>query len=86
MRFLSRLGDVVFALLSAIDVVACTLWLSPLYLVGLADKPTGRELISGYVGGAAVNGQRWAQRAERVINRLFWWEPDHCRAVYRRYG
>jgi len=81
-----RLGEVALALLITIDILACTLWLSPLYLVGLADRPTGRELISGYVGGAAINGRLWALRAEAVINWLFWWEPDHCRAVFRRYG
>lgn len=81
-----RLGAVALAWLVLIDCVACTAWLSPLYLVGLADRPSGRQLISAYVGAAAINGRRWGLRAAAVIDRLFWWSPDHCRACFRRYG
>lgn len=49
----ARLGTAVMALLKAIDILACTIWLAPLYVVGLADKPTGRRMISSYIGEAA---------------------------------
>ena len=69
-----------------LDVIACTLWLSPLYLLGLADKPTGRELISSYVGRCAISGAAWALIAEQIIDALFWWDEAHCRATYLKYG
>lgn len=70
------------AVLIMLDVIACTLWLVPLYLLGLADKPTGRQLISGYVGGALVSGWRWAIPAAAVIDALF--GAGHCAGVYTR--
>ena len=39
---IARLGTAALALLIAIDVMLCTIWLAPLYVVGLADKPSGR--------------------------------------------
>ena len=88
-RFLSRLLDVLVALLVMIDVIGCTLWLSPLYLFGLAQRPTGRQLISSYVGYCAISediaGKRgWASVAADVIDAIFWWQPNHCRATYQK--
>ena len=71
-----------------LDIVICFFWLAPLYLVGLADKPTGRQLISGYVGKAAYNKHKWGIRAAKVID---WMAeklgdgPDHCYRAYIFY-
>ena len=83
----ARLATAGIALLIAIDVLICTLWLAPLYVAGLASKPTGRQLVSGYVGRAAINGHRWAIVVEGVIDWVF--ErigdgPTHCARVYLR--
>lgn len=83
--FLRRIADVAFAWAIMLDVIGCTIWLSPLYLLGLADKPTGRELISSYVGRCAISGAPWALIAERIIDALFWWQVSHCRATFRKY-
>lgn len=82
---LQRLAHIMLAWLILLDVIACTAWLSPLYLIGLADRPTGRDLISAYVGRCAISGAPWALIAEDVINALFWWDDDHCRATYLKY-
>lgn len=84
-----RLGQSGFALLVALDILLCTLWLSLLYPIGLADRPTGRQLVSAYVGGAKLNGRRWAFIAAALID---WGAlrcgdgPDHCVRVYRKYA
>lgn len=87
-EFLSRLGHVVRGGLRLLDIIACYLWLAPLYMVGLADRPTGRQLISGYVGKAAHNGHRWGVRAASVIDTMAMWVgdgPDHCHRAYLFY-
>lgn len=81
-----RLKDILFAWAIVLDIIACTLWLSPLYLIKLADRPTGRQIISAYVGAAAINGMKWALIAEKIINALFFWDKDHCRQTYYKYG
>ena len=86
--FPNRLGHVVRGALRLSDIVACFLWIAPLYLVCLADRPTGRQLISGYVGKAAHNGHKWGTRAAAVIDWLAMWVgdgPDHCRRAYEFY-
>jgi hypothetical protein len=85
---ISRLGQVAIALLLLLDGIACFLWLAPLYLVGLADRPSGHQLISAYVGRAAMNGRAWALRTERIINRIMapLTGPDHCRRAARHYA
>ena len=45
-----------------------------------------RETISGLLGRWKVHGNR-AQRAFSgpaawLVDRLYWWEPDHCVAVF----
>ena len=84
-----RAGHCVLPLLRAIDLLACTVWLSLLYPFGLADRPTGRETISAYVGRAAFNGTRWGRRTARMID----WAalrlgdgPGHCFRAYLFYG
>lgn len=83
-----RLGESLFALLIALDILACTLWLAPLYVVNLSDRPTGRRMISSYVGYAAANGHRWAEIMATAID----WaamrlgdKPAHCDRAYRHY-
>lgn len=79
---MKRVQASAWALLIALDVLACTLWLAPLHALGLADKPTGRQMISGYVGKAAYNGHRWAFLPERLIDGLF--GRGHCLKAYLR--
>lgn len=84
-RLLSRLGEMIYSAAILIDVIACFIWLAPLYVVGLASKPNGHQMISAYVGRAAINRHRWAARAAAVIDTLFWWMPDHCQRMARKY-
>lgn len=70
------------------DIVACYLWLSPLHLLGLADCPTGRQLISAYVGKGAYNGRPWAIRFARIIDWLAYKVGEgeqHCKRAYEFY-
>lgn len=83
-----RFGHCILPLLRSVDLLACTIWLSVLYPFGLADRPTGRETISSYVGKAQFNGMAWGRRMARVID----WcalqlgdEPDHCLRAYLFY-
>lgn len=83
-----RLQDIAWAWLRVLDIVLCTAWLSPLYLVGLASRPTGTQMISVYVGKAALNRVPWGLRAARVIDRLSEWlgdAPNHCIRAYGSY-
>lgn len=86
--FLVRLLAACWAMWKALDIVGCTGWLGTLYPFGLADRPTGRRMISSYVGMAAANGHRWALLAAAVID----WgamrlgdRPDHCARAFRHY-
>jgi hypothetical protein len=84
-RFLTRCGHCVLPLLRAIDILGCTIWLCLLYPWGLADRPTGRQLVSGYVGKAAHNEMPWGIRMARVIDwcaRRLGDGPDHCRRAF----
>lgn len=82
--FLRRIGHVVHGLLIVIDIAVCFVWLAPLYLVGLAGRPTGRQMISSYVGRALINGHRWARVAARVIDAVM--GKSHCLAMANRYA
>lgn len=85
---IARIKASVWALLKAIDILFCTVWLSTLYIFKWADKPSGRQMISSYVGQADFNGMRWGRRAAAVID---WFaclvgdEPKHCHRAYVRY-
>jgi len=70
------------AWLIALDVLACAVWLGLLYLANLADKPTGRQTISGYVGKAALHGHRWAFLPERLIDAVI--GQGHCLRAYQQ--
>lgn len=83
-----RLIESFWALLIAADIVLCTIWLVPLYVFGLAGKPTGRQLISSYVGEAQHNGMKWAKLSAWLINEgaeLLGDGPDHCYRIFRKY-
>ena len=85
---LKRVSISMMAVLRSLDILACTLWLAPLYIVGLADRPTGRMMISSYVGKAASNGHRWAIVVASVIDRaamILGDKPDHCWRAYLAY-
>ncbi|MBB5985939.1 hypothetical protein [Sphingobium lignivorans] len=79
-----RIGHVMIAALIVLDIIACFVWLAPLYLLGLASRPNGRQLISAYTGRAAINGHRWALRLERVIDRVL--GKGHCRQTAEAYA
>lgn len=84
----ARAWESFIAFLIAVDILACTIWLAPLYVFGLADRPSGRQMISSYVGKAAFNGHRWARRLAAVINwafELMGDGPDHCHRAYLHY-
>lgn len=84
----ARFAIALLALLRALDILACTLWLAPLYLVGLADRPSGRQMISSYVGKAAANEHRWGRWTAAIIDQMAIWlgdQPDHCRRAYLHY-
>lgn len=86
--FLARCGASALALLKAIDILACAVWLGALYPFGLSARPTGRQMISSYVGEAAAGGMAWARRAAWAIDRvamLLGDAPDHCGRAFRRY-
>lgn len=85
---MSRVRESLWALLIALDILACTLWLGILYPLRLADKPTGRELISSYVGAAVLGGMTWAKWAAWVIDHLAMLlgdGPYHCVRTYLRH-
>lgn len=76
------------ALLKASDIFACAWWISVLYVVGLADRPTGREMISSYIGEAAFNGHRWAKIASSIIDYAavkLGDKPNHCFRAFKHY-
>lgn len=83
-----RLVHCVLPMLRALDLLGCTIWLSLLYPFGLADRPTGRETVSAYVGRAQFNGTAWGRRVGGIID----WvaerlgdEPGHCLRAYLFY-
>lgn len=84
-----RLVVAFWALARSLDIFVCTwFWLAPLYVFGLADRPSGRQMISCYVGNAAMNGMRWAIRAAAIIDWLACKvgdKPNHCSRSYLRY-
>lgn len=83
-----RLKVAGWALLRAIDILLCTLWLAPLYVFKLADKPSGRMMISSYIGEAQFNSMRWAQRMAALIDYMackLGDEPKHCYRAYLHY-
>lgn len=85
---MTRGAESLVALLRALDLLVCTIWLAALYPFGLADRPTGRHMISSYVGKAATNGMAWGLRAEKVIDwvaELVGDAPHHCRRAYMFY-
>lgn len=86
--FLRRLGQSALALLRAVDILLATVWLSLLYPFGLADKPSGRQMISSYIGWAEANSHRWAIIAGWLIDRaamVLGDRPGHCLRAYRHY-
>jgi len=87
-----RLGHVLRAGLILIDIALCLAWPAPLYLIGgerWASRPTGRQMISAYIGRASINGMRWARRAEAIIDWLFERlgdRPAHCARMATKYA
>lgn len=83
-----RLGHIVMALLRSLDIAICAVCISALYLINLADRPTGNETISAYVGGGLLNQRGWAVWPGRVIDflaRMCGDGPDHCARAARYY-
>lgn len=87
-RAATRVQLSALAMLKALDILACTIWLGPLYIIGLADKPTGRRMISSYVGMAVSYRRRWAYVAAAVIDwcaERFGDRPGHCHRAWLHY-
>jgi hypothetical protein len=85
---IGRLLESLIAILRATDIWLCTWWLAPLYVLGLADKPSGRQMISSYIGKGQVYGRAWARIAGGIIDRaamLLGDKPNHCLRAYRHY-
>jgi len=58
-------------------------------VAGFADKPSGRQMISTYVGGALVANRKWAYYAAAIIDYfayLITGKRDHCLLSYERFG
>jgi hypothetical protein len=84
----ARLNTSIWALLKATDTFVLALIQLVLYPLNLCDAPTGRRMISSYVGRAAFNGRRWAQIVGALIDRgatLLGDAPDHCYRMFRFY-
>lgn len=80
MAFLKRLGVWSWQMLIAFDQLGLLLIQFPTYvLLGRGSKPNCDETISSKVGCNAAAGKRWALVAEKIINRLLWFDPNHCR-------
>ena len=76
------------ALGRSLTILACTLVYGPLFVIGLASRPTGRRMLSSYVGEAEANGHRWASLIAAAIDHvaeMFGGRPDHCRRAYLHY-
>lgn len=82
--FFVRLGHVALASVLLLDSIVCFAWLAPLYLLGLASRPNGHQLISAYTGRAAINGRAWALRLGSYIDELL--GAGHCRACAQQYA
>lgn len=87
--FLTRLCQSAFAVLVSIDILLCTTWQGVLYPLGLASKPSGRRMVSSFVGEAAHNGHRWGIVLAAMIDRVFLLlgdKPEHCHRAFINYG
>lgn len=85
---LARAGVFAAALGRSLTILACTLVYGPLFVVGLASRPSGRRMLSSYVGKAEANGHRWGRIAAAIIDGVmvqFGDRPDHCRRAYLHY-
>lgn len=85
---IARLAIFLAALGRSLTIMACTLVYGPLYVVGLASRPSGRQMLSSYVGEAEANGRRWGRIAAAIIDSVmmqFGDRPDHCRRAYLHY-
>ncbi len=86
---LHRIGCSAFAILVSLDILLCTIWQGALYPFGLASKPSGRRMISSFVGEAAFNGHRWGIILATIIDRAFLAmgdKPEHCHRAFINYG
>ena len=87
--FIQRILESLLAILIAMNILVCTIWQSVLYPFGLASRPSGRRMISSFVGEAQFNKRRWGMVLGPVIDRLFLaigTGPNHCVNSYLRYG
>lgn len=85
---IERLKHSGFAILISLDILLCTIWQAVLYPLGLASKPSGRRMISSFVGEAAHNRHRWGIALAAILDRVFLWmgdRPDHCGRAFINY-
>lgn len=89
MSIFARCLRSIFALLVSLDIVFCTLWQGVLYPFGLASEPSGRRLVSTFIGEAAFNGHRWGIVLAAIVDRVFLLlgdRPEHCHRAFINYG
>lgn len=73
------IGRQLFVLYVAVNMALCAVlfvaWALP------------RETISGLLGRWEIHEQGWRQKfaivASAVVDRIYFWEPDHCAEVHR---
>lgn len=85
---IARLRIFLLALGRSLTILACTLVYGPLFVAGLASRPSGRRMVSSYVGEAAANGHRWGRIAAWMIDAAaeqLGDGPDHCRRAWLHY-
>lgn len=81
MAFLVRCWIAFVIHLVVIDQAVQVVIRTPFYIVGLAETLNPDDTISSVVGKAAIANKKWALIAEKVINALFFFDPNHCRRV-----
>lgn len=78
-RTLIRLRCQAFMVYVAANMAVCAVVFAPWALP--------RETVSGLLGRWKLRGGRWkrgfAKPASWVVDRIYFWEPDHCVAVYK---
>lgn len=88
-QFVFKILESILAVLIAANILFCAIWQGILYPFGLASKPSGRRMISSFVGEAQFNKRWWGNMLGPVIDKLFeliGTGPNHCINSYLRYG
>lgn len=79
-----RLNRWLWLVLAGLSRYFINTWIAGLWwaLTGRGKEPDPGETFSSRVGRNALQGDRWALIAERLVDYLFW--PGHCRDSIER--